>query len=350
MAAHSLSYAAQASQGSTASRDVLIFFISGNPGLIDYYGPFFESLRTLINSSAGLTSTRFHIYGQDLAGFGDHDHKPFDNENPPHNVEYQTQKSFEAVSDLRIENGPKTGNPFDDVLLMGHSVGSYICLQIFHKLLREPSLAPHLNFKAGLFLFPTIEHINLSPQGKQLDLLRRTPFIGPNAHNIAQGFLCLWPYNALYWVVNKILGFPPHAATVTTKFLKSRDGVWQALHMGMDEMQVIREDKWDEELWDITREAEQQSSRPIPKFFFFFGKNDHWVASHLRDDFIEKRSKQSERIKFMVDEGNLPHAFCIRESTKEVNPPIDIVTDSIIGHSEMVAEKVSVWIQEIYGE
>lgn len=352
MAAHSLSYAAPAGNAATsaAPRDVLIFFISGNPGLIDYYGPFFESLRTLLDSATGLGATRFHIYGRDLAGFGADDHKPFDSQHPPHDVEYQIRNSLEVVSSLRIEHGAKAGEPFDDVLLMGHSVGSYIGLQIFHRLLRDPSAAPHLNLKAGILLFPTIEHINLSPQGKQLDLLRRTPVLGPNAHRIAQGFLRLWPYAALYGFVNKILGFPPHAATVTTKFLKSRDGVWQALHMGMDEMQVIGEDTWDEELWEIAEEAEQQAERPAPKFFFFFGRNDHWVADHLRDAFIERRQKRSgERTRFMVDEGNLPHAFCIREFTTALAGR-DFATNKIAGHSETVAEKVMVWIQEIYGD
>lgn len=312
MAIHSLSYPAPAASDTASARNVLIFFISGNPGLIDYYGPFFENLRSFIDSSPSLKSTLLHIYGQDLAGFHDQDHTPFDSQHPPHNVEYQISNSLEVLSGLRIENGPGKGKPYDEVLLMGHSVGSYIALQIFHRLLKDPSLAPHLDLKAGVLLFPTIEHIGRSPQGLKLDLLRRTPVIGPNAHLIAQGFLRLWPYNALYWFVSKILGFPPHAATVTTKFLKSRDGVWQALHMGMDEMKVIGEDKWDEELWEIEREAEQQGGQPAPKFFFFFGKDDHWVASHLRDAFIEKRQKKAERTRLMVDEGNLPHAFCIR--------------------------------------
>lgn len=64
-------------------------------------------------------------------------------------------------------------------------------------------------------------------------MLRQTPLLGDHAHRIAQGFLRLWPYDALYWFVSKTLGFPPHAAEVTTRWLKSRDGVWQSLHLGM---------------------------------------------------------------------------------------------------------------------
>lgn len=73
-------------------------------------------------------------------------------------------------------------------------------------------------------------------------------------------------------------------------------------------MRVIREDKWDDELWDI---AESSSKSATPRFYFFFGRRDHWVADHYRDEFIQKRSPQTERTRIVVDEGDIPHAFCI---------------------------------------
>ncbi|KAH8652074.1 hypothetical protein BX600DRAFT_440987 [Xylariales sp. PMI_506] len=388
-APHSLSYPAPPpsppppSSGTEArpARNVLIYFISGNPGLIDYYQPFFEALRHLLDSSAAATSprgdTRFHIYGQDLAGFGDDDHEPFTSAQPPRDLAYQIDYSFKTLCGLRVPEGGEAeregsgGQPYDEILVAGHSVGSYIALELFHKLLllrrqgvgRDPTQNQdqdqdqdqhrHLNLRAGFLLFPTVEYINRSTAGARLDLLRRTPLLGPGAHLVAQGFLRLWPRAALRWLVGAVLGFPPHAADVTSRFLKSRDGVWQALHLGMDEMRVIGEDRWDEELWEVSREvaiadadaeadattegqgqgegkpAEQQKQQQPPKFFFFFGRSDHWVASHLRDAFIERRTKQVERTRFMIDEGDLPHAFCIN-------------------HSETVAEKVFSWINELY--
>ncbi|KAF3064373.1 UPF0554 protein C2orf43 like protein [Daldinia childiae] len=310
------------------SRDILIFFIPGNPGLIDYYEPFLSTLRELLNEAKSLEHIRFHIYGQNLAGFLDDDHEPFTSQRTPYNLHDQIQHTLAALKKLRVDSGSRKGLPYDEVLLIGHSVGSYIALELFHQLLRDPDLAPHLNLGSGILLFPTIHHISNSPSGKKLDLLRRTPILGDNAYRIAQAFLRLFPQGALRWIVSSVMGFPAHGAEVTTRWLKSRDGVWQALHMGMDEMQVIGEDKWDEELWEIAYEAETHH-KVIPKFFFFFGKHDHWVANHYRDDFIQKRQKQVERTRLIVDEGNIPHAFCIR-------------------HSEVVAEKVSLWINQIY--
>ncbi|KAH9884265.1 hypothetical protein F4778DRAFT_763613 [Xylariomycetidae sp. FL2044] len=310
------------------TRNVLIYFIPGNPGLIDYYAPFLSTLSDLLNASSGPESPRFHIFGQNLSGFSDLDHEPFTPDRKPFSLEHQIQNTLVNLEGVCAESRRREGHPYDAVVLIGHSVGSYIALELFQRLLRKPDLAPDVKLGSGILLFPTIDHIARSPSGRKLDLLRRTPVLGDNAYRIAQGFLRLWPRSALYWVVHRVMRFPAHAAEVTTDWLKSRDGLWQTLHMGMDEMRTIDEDKWDDELWEIAHEAEMHD-KPVPKFFFFFGKDDHWVADHFRDEFIRKRQKQPERTRFFVDEGNIPHAFCIH-------------------HSETIAEKVHLWITEVY--
>lgn len=354
------------------ARDVLIYFIPGNPGLIDYYAPFLAHLRELLDSATATSSslppsTRFHIYGQDLAGFSDDGHEPFTSKRKPFDLEYQIQLTLKTVESMRVaeawgndgEDLQESNRHYDEVILMGHSVGSYIALQLCHRSLsrlqqgrereREPENqlgggGPKLD--RGILLFPTIVHIARSPAGRRLDTLRRVPGLGANAYRLARLLLAPWPRGALRWFARAVMGFPAHAAEATAQWLGSRggDGVWQALHMGMDEMQVIGDDVWDEELWGIEREAEagaeaetdqqdeQQGGQrvPSPRFYFFFGKNDHWVADHYRDIFIEKRQKQIEKTRLIVDEGDLPHAFCIR-------------------HSETVAEKVYTWIQGMYG-
>ncbi|KAI2607809.1 hypothetical protein GGR54DRAFT_643897 [Hypoxylon sp. NC1633] len=334
--AHFLSYPPRPVDGKPVDKEsrpleVLIYLISGNPGLVDYYAPFLSALRGLIDELHSLRHVRFYIYGQDLAGFRDDDHAPFTAHRKPYDLEHQIRYTLGALARLHVESRQQRGLPYDEVLLIGHSVGAYIALELFHRLLRDQeSEQPlqDLNLASAILLFPTISHISRSPNGWKLDLLRRTPVLGDNAYRVAQAFLRLCPRGALRWVVRRVLGFPAGGAEVTTDWLKSRDGVWQALHMGMDEMRVIGEDLWDDELWEIARDAEAHR-KPVPKFFFFFGRRDNWVADHHRDEFIGKRRGQVERTELIVDEGDIPHAFCIR-------------------HSEAVAEKVTAWIKQMY--
>ncbi|KXJ92499.1 hypothetical protein Micbo1qcDRAFT_193954 [Microdochium bolleyi] len=395
--------------GPDPTRHVLIYMISGNPGLIGFYRPFLSTLRQLLDDDGSLAvsrggsiapaAARFHIYGQDLAGFSDADHDaPFSvTANPPRDLEFQirhTQRTLQGLcvdrrdgtlrsttqhgppaSPVEISESASNTLPFTDIVLIGHSVGSYIALELFHRNLAHrhaPSLSqdatknPRLPLRSAFLLFPTITNIAHSPSGQKLNFLRQLPLLGSNIYRIARGLLSLLPRAAVSWIVASVLKFPPHAAEVLIPWLKSRDGVWQALHMGMDEMKVIGPDRWDRELWEIEAQAEAEaemevdaaqrlasssssSSRtaaaPLPKFFFLFGQNDHWVADHCRDEFIAQRTggtkehdnsndkhnnhDTSTTARIVVDEGRLPHAFCIH-------------------HSETVASKVHLWLRELY--
>jgi hypothetical protein len=299
----------------------LVYFIPGNPGLVEYYIPFFESLRYLLDESQ--TTAVVDIYGKSLAGFHDDDHEPFSKERPPYVVKDQIHFAYKSLLGRRIQGGCRDGQSYDFVIIMGHSVGSYISLELFHDHLKDDSAAPHLRLHFGILLFPTITHIAKSPNGLWLDLLNTVPLLERYGHRVVEGLLALLPRPVLTWITRSILGMSPASAETTSGFLKSRDGVWQALHMGKDEMRVISEEKWDEELWEIPREA-QDHRHKVPKFMLLFGKHDEWVASHIRDEFIETRRGHADRegpphkrgrTEIEVDEdGELPHAFCTRQS------------------------------------
>ncbi|KAF3771169.1 hypothetical protein M406DRAFT_32811 [Cryphonectria parasitica EP155] len=334
-----------------STRHCLIYFLTGNPGLIDYYAPFLTHLRSLLNDIEVRRKHKvaFHLYGRDLAGFNDADHAaPFNaTSNPPHDVESQIQHAFRHIiaanhipTTITSPDGGKVqrgGQPFDEVVLMGHSLGTYLALEIFHRHLHDPDIAPGLNLKSGVLLFATIAHLAKSRKGVQLDLIRRTPVLSTHVHTIARSLLWLLPVAFIRWFTATVLSMAPHAAATTTRFLTSRDGIYQALYLGMDEMKVISEETWAEELWEIADEAVAHAHE-VPKFFILFGKDDHWVPNQHRDKFIEEREKHSARedapktkrgrTRIVIDEEGLPHDFCIN-------------------HSETVANKVGVWIDEI---
>lgn len=313
-----LSYPPNDAHEDPNTQHVLIFFVTGNPGLIDYYEPFLSTLRSLLDKTpcSGSRPLAFHIYGRNLAGFDDSDHEPFSAESPPHDLESQIQHILSALDSLTVEAaGPRQGTPFDRVILMGHSVGAFITLEVFHRRLGDQSLA------SGILLFPTVAHIALSPSGRRISRLKgiAPEIVERSIHSIAKSATYLFPGWTLGWLLRSVMGFAEHAANATERFLRSRDGIWQAVHLGKDELKLIAEEKWGEELWEVAEEAEAQG-HDVPKFFFYFGEHDHWVDNELRDSFIERRNEHAAReapkhrrgrTRMMVDEDGIPHAFCI---------------------------------------
>lgn len=332
------------------------------------------------------SESEIDIVSRNLLGFDDGDHEPpfgmtprprgdsdsqgtngngvsvSENENLPFSLEDQICAVWDTILELVTETN------YDEVILMGHSVGAYIGMEIFHRHRhhqirkdqtdRQGLKQDLFNLQAGIMLFPTVWDIAQSPNGRKFDMLiRNVPFMDRNAHFLARRMVDWMPT----WVLKTLLrmpglmGFSDLAAEVTVKFLKSRDGIWQSIYLAKDEMAIITAEKWDREMWEVpvtptstttstttttssSTTGEQKSKVPEPvvspldakgqvggkqerdkrdKFFFLFGKQDHWVADRTRDAFIEKRKEHGElgRVKILVEEtGKVPHAFCIRES------------------------------------
>ncbi|KAL5606868.1 hypothetical protein BROUX41_003245 [Berkeleyomyces rouxiae] len=320
-------------------RHALVYFIPGNPGLIDYYEQFLSFLNTILMQID--PSVVYDIYGRSLCGFHDEDHVPFGKDgSEPFLVADQIDALYEDLAGRRIENSfdeERIGTPYDFVIIVGHSVGSYLTLELFKRHERDPKAAPHLNLRAGILLFPTIVHIAQSPKGRQMTRLRCIPGLAENLYLLAWLLLLLIPWGALAWMLRSWMGFSPRAAEVTADFLKSRDGVRQALTMGFDEMDVIREDLWDPDFWKMDVDDGPAADYPkgwdIPpealghvdpvKFYFLYAKDDHWVNTDIRNEWISQRrrnstekasAKDKERTEIVVErKGNIPHAFCTRE-------------------------------------
>src|SRR6266536_1922617 len=244
----------------------LIFFITGNPGLISYYKTFLGTLHELLGTRFQRSSHQFHIYGQSLVGFEDSDTPAA---TFPYSLEDQINFAFRTLQCQAIPSGLRKDQPYDGITLIGHSVGSYILLEILQRL-RQSASPP--NVKAGILLFPTVTHIAQSPSGVKISTLFRIPDFPRKASLVAKGLVWLAPMAALKWLVGLVTRMPQDAAEVTTGFLKSRMGIWQALRMAKDEMEIITEDKWDDDIWGIEHEDPDRKTE-IPKLIFYFGEN-----------------------------------------------------------------------------
>lgn len=284
-----------------SARHALIFFIPGNPGLINFYTPFLTLLSSLINPSTPAPDTiTYDIYGQDLLGFTDDSHAPFSDTNPPFDLEAQIQHVQKTVEEK--------GRGYDHVVVMGHSVGAYIAVETFSRRLKvwKAGKATNVEIQNGVLLFPTLMHIARSPSGRKLVGLSNVSFFADKAHVLANSLLWLVPMVTLQWVLSTIMGFTPFAAEVTATWLKSRDGIQQALHLGLDEMQTIRENSWEDETWDMATIDGGKG----PRFYLYYAEEDHWVDGEGRDEFL---GDVEGRVKVWVEGEGVKHAFCTKE-------------------------------------
>ncbi|CAG8043457.1 unnamed protein product [Penicillium salamii] len=307
-----------------------IFFISGNPGLIGYYHPFLSLLAQYLTRE-----TSFRIHGSSLGGFeiGKESPKDLDLEDQIRFV----QENLNALMTEKNNASPKDSNGNTNrgkVILIGHSVGAYMAMEILNR-----HRDPPFDIIGGVMLFPTVKDIAASPSGQKLTVLPRLALI---VSLFARLLTFLLPVSILRAVIRAVMNDPPsHALDTTCLFLKSRGGVRQALHMAADEMRTITSDKWGDDVWGAARE-------PVAKLFFYFGRNDHWVAEQTRDEIVALRGREGGPTMVVCEEG-LPHAFCLSEF---LEVPLWISCAfwlTWIEHSDTMARKVAGMIGGIVG-
>lgn len=126
-----------------------------------------------------------------------------------------------------------------------------------------------------------------------------------------------------------------------------------ARHMAQDELRTIKVDSFHSDIWGSTIDdtahtisrsntealstkaavksaVEISQQRKPPRLFFYFGRNDHWVAAKTRDELIKSRGSQTREGKgpwMEVDEGGLPHGFCLRKG--EIPPLIHLTQSNL---------------------
>ncbi|KAL6233865.1 hypothetical protein BDW75DRAFT_181947 [Aspergillus navahoensis] len=351
--------------GSTSSSasspwPITIYFISGNPGLISYYHVFLSLLSKNIASSQLAGQSEVHIVGHSLAGFelGSETVRKEDGKQI-YDLEEQIcfvqrrldghMRSLRADPTVPLNRyyldpdaATETGKPRPKVILVGHSVGTYIAMEILRlhherQSTTNDDVGADANFDitGSIMLFPTVLDIAKSPSGQKLTLLLRIiPQLALVVSLFARVLTTILPDGLLRGLVRSVMRSPPEdAVDATTRFLKSRLGVREALHMAIDEMRTITSDKWSDDVWGVSHATDgevQSESEPLTRLFFYFGRNDHWVAEKTREEILAARGgmQAGRGPRMVVCEESVPHAFCLR-------------------HSETMASKVADMVQEL---
>lgn len=233
------------------TQDYLIYFLPGNPGLIQYYQPFMSKLHTLLSTASSTDSSKFHICGHSLRGFESaQDGEEIKTPNYPLGLEQQIKVQEKRLYDHIRSHRTRTGNS-PKVILMGHSVGCYILLELIQrhrdKIVDEGE--EDFDLIGGILLFPTITHIAKSPLGLVFGVRTFEPLPGPQLNlasnqkllqipyfpviigTIAKTLSSLVPESFLHRLVKLVTRFPEYAAITTTSFIKSPMGVRQALQV-----------------------------------------------------------------------------------------------------------------------
>ncbi|EAW12838.1 bifunctional triacylglycerol lipase/ester hydrolase [Aspergillus clavatus NRRL 1] len=326
------------------SPPITIFLISGNPGLISYYHTFLSLLSEKLNQKLKSHTTSqvhppsFQIYGHSLGGFA------LQTPQHPHPCDYDLEDQIGYVQGKLDEFlsspegcGSSAAEGKSKVILIGHSVGSYIAMEILRRHRERAAsaaaaTAPHgstasFDIIGGIMLFPTVMDIAKSPSGRKLTrLLCVVPQLALVVGFLARVLVALLPASWLRGLIRVVMGsaMPENAVETTAAFVQSKTGVRQALHMAADEMRTITADKWSDDVWGVSTADE-----PLARLVFYFGRNDHWVAERTRDEIIELRGRVEGGPTMLVCEDGLPHAFCLRHNEVMAGKVADMVMDIV---------------------
>ncbi|GAM86714.1 hypothetical protein ANO11243_047330 [Dothideomycetidae sp. 11243] len=299
---------------------LLIFLITGNPGLVSYYNTYLHHLQALCNgqllSSNSSRRIGVHIYSCSLAGF---ETSPCTGvANSQRNI-YDLDQQIEYIDDALEHAGEdvsqRTGTKTPRVVLIGHSVGAYMLMEILRR--RKAARATQMiKIVGGVCLTPTIVNLRGSPSGRKVSYIGSQTYFASAAASLANALLWPFPDALLLRTIKAITGMPDEAAATTFRFLRSPNGIHQALHMLRFELAQMTIDKWDDEIWGVSESL--SNPRDKTKLFFYFADHDHWVANDTRDQLIAARASsakmgEEDRPEMEVDRTGLPHAFCIRD-------------------------------------
>ncbi|KAL3461570.1 hypothetical protein BJX64DRAFT_154442 [Aspergillus heterothallicus] len=357
---HETTTVSSSSSSSPANQyPITIYFITGNPGLIFYYHAFLSSLGQKVSSNPSngtipvpnveRKQSIIHILGHSLAGFelesnpiqpikfSKDEERYFDLEEQ---ICFVQSKIRGHMAELKKEYSSSSASR-PKVILIGHSVGTYMAMEVLRRHRESPNPSDQADFDivGGILLFPTVKDIAASPSGRKLTfLLRLIPQLALVVSILARILTTILPASILTAIVNFVMKGPPReAAAATCSFLRSKRGVRQALHMAADEMRTITSDKWSDDVWGVSSPelVKKESVIAAPaQLFFYFGRNDHWVAERTREEIVAARGSPNQGggrgPRMVVCEDAVPHAFCLR-------------------HSELMASKTADMIREILG-
>ncbi|KAL0951434.1 hypothetical protein HGRIS_008127 [Hohenbuehelia grisea] len=265
----------------------IILFIPGNPGLVEFYIPFLSAIH--VKDKSGRLAILAHSHIGHTPGVARGDSIEY------FTLPFQVKSALEAFDAVKSTYGRETS-----VVLIGHSVGSWVALQILK--------ARGLEVTGLFLLFPTISHIASTPNGRSLS------WLFPQAHLIAtvSRILRILPVHLLISIMFR--SWPQHQLLVLEKFLRSPNSIYASLAMAHDEMESILE---------LDVDLLQSHCHRI---WLYFAEKDDWVGNE-KETILRSFIHDAGTVRVVHDEHGTPHAYCIN-------------------HGEQIASQCSEWLED----
>ncbi|XP_053191504.1 lipid droplet-associated hydrolase [Scomber japonicus] len=259
---------------------VLFLIIPGNPGVVGFYRTFMQTLHSMFGY-------RYPVWAVSHAGHC----------SPPDSMDMVEDASSATDRDVFGLNGQiehklaflREHVPRDtNLVLVGHSIGCYIILDMMKR-------DPELKVLKAVMLFPTIERMAQTPQGKVM-----TPVLCHMRYvaYLPLFLLSLLPEGFKSSLIKLVFGGIPsldHTVVQPTVSLLSGDSAANAMYMGGQEMRKVLERD------NIT------IKKNLEKLIFYYGATDHWCPVQ----YYHEIKQDFPRGDFRLCENGFRHAFVL---------------------------------------
>ncbi|KAM8915139.1 lipid droplet-associated hydrolase [Spinachia spinachia] len=269
-----------------AGHKVLFLIIPGNPGVVGFYRTFMQSLYTMFGCCHPVwaVSHAGHCVPPDSMDMVEDNFSAVKHDVFGLNGQIEHKLAF-----LRRHVPRETS-----LVLVGHSIGCYVILDIMKR-------NPKLKIIKAIMLFPTIERMAQTPQGKVM-----TPVLCHMRYlaYLPLFMLSLLPEGLRQGLIKLVFsGIPSldHTVVQPTVGLLSGDCAVNAMYMGGQEMRTVMERD------NVTIE------KNIEKLLFYYGASDHWCPVQYYHDIKQDFPHGN----FRLCQDGFRHAFVL-DAGKEI--------------------------------
>ncbi|KAL2554222.1 alpha/beta-hydrolase superfamily protein [Forsythia ovata] len=251
-----------------------VLFIPGNPGVISFYTDFLESLYDLLGGNASITAIGHISHSEKDWELG----RLFSLQEQ---IDHKTSFIEHEFQDVEVP-----------IILVGHSIGAYISLEIFRRSQEK------VIYCIGLYPFLAVNTV--SSTQSVIRRLAASQILCAALSSIG-GLLGKMPAQMSGVVVKKFIGKSWSSSAVVSlcTCVLQYHTIRNMLFMAMTEFEKLSE-KPD---WAFMREKKSQIA-------FLFGVDDHWGPLHL----YEEIRKQVPNARVAVEREGHTHAFSCSEA------------------------------------